>query len=78
LPAPVECVEYAGIWQKRRFDVRIRADRTLDIRVNNARCHVRVNMDERVVEPDRWETFGYDPAITFWAAIGRKGNSNDA
>jgi trehalose/maltose hydrolase-like predicted phosphorylase len=74
LPTPIENLEFSLLWQRRRIDVRIQPSNVLEIKVDGAPCHVRVNMEECVVSPGEWQSFSFDPAITFWSAIGRKGD----
>lgn len=76
LPSSIENLDFSLLWQRRRIDVRIRRDNLLEIKVDGAPCPVRVNMEERVVGPGEWQPFSFDPAVTFWSAIGRKGDSD--
>ncbi len=76
LPGSVESLEFSHLWQRRRFDVRIRRDNRFEIKIEGAPCPVRVNMEERVVQPGQWHSFSFDPAVTFWSATGRKGDSD--
>ena len=78
LPTPIESLDFSLLWQRRRIDVRIRSAGLLEIKVDGATCPVRVNMEERMVDPGEWQSFPFDPAITFWSAIGRKGDSGAA
>jgi len=76
LPTSIEDLEFSLLWQRRRVHVRIRRDNLLEIKVDGAPCPVRVNMEERTVAPGEWSSFSFDPAVTFWSAIGRKGDSD--
>jgi kojibiose phosphorylase len=76
LPTSIDSLEYSFLWQGRRVDVRITSGSLLEIKIDGAPARVRVNMEERVVDPGKWQSFAYDPAITFWSAIGRKGESD--
>jgi trehalose/maltose hydrolase-like predicted phosphorylase len=77
LPSSVDNLGFSLLWQKRRVDVRIRRDdKLLEIKVDGAPCPVRVNTEERMVGPGEWQSFAFDPAVTFWSAIGRKGESD--
>ena len=76
LPPPIDSLDFSLLWQRRRTDVRIRPGNLLEIRVDGAPCPVRVNMEERTVDPGEWQSFSFDPAVTFWSAIGRKGDSD--
>ncbi len=76
LPSGTDNLEYSFLWQKRRVDVRIGANSVMDVKIEGTPARVRVNMEERVIEPGNWQSFSYDPAVTFWSAIGRKGDSD--
>jgi kojibiose phosphorylase len=76
LPSGTDNLEYSFLWQKRRVDIRIGAKSVMEVRIDGAPARVRVNMEERLVEPGHWQSFSYDPAVTFWSAIGRKGDSD--
>jgi kojibiose phosphorylase len=76
LPSPIESLDFSFLWQRRRIDVRIRPGNLLEIKVDGAPCPVRVNMEERTVGPGEWQSFPFDPTVTFWSAIGRKGDSD--
>jgi kojibiose phosphorylase len=71
LPSGTDNLEYSFLWQKRRVDVRIAAGSAMEVKIEGAPARVRVNLEERLVEPGKWQSFAYDPAITFWSAIGR-------
>lgn len=75
LPDPISGLECSLHWRKRRVDVQIDSTK-VQVKITGAPCHVRVNMEERLIRPGEWESFSYDPSVTFWAAIGRKGYSD--
>jgi trehalose/maltose hydrolase-like predicted phosphorylase len=76
LPAPIESLDFSLFWQRRRVDVHVRPGNLLEVKVDGAPCPVRVNMEERTVDPGEWQSFSFDPAVTFWSATGRKGDSD--
>jgi kojibiose phosphorylase len=76
LPTPIQSLDFSLLWQRRRINVRIRPGNLLEIKVDGAPCPVRVNTEERTVDPGEWHSFPFDPAVTFWSAIGRKGDSD--
>jgi kojibiose phosphorylase len=77
LPTPITALSFSVTWRQRRINVHIGAGNTLEVKVNGAPTRVRVNREERIVEPRRPQSFPFDPEVTFWSATGRKGGADD-
>jgi trehalose/maltose hydrolase-like predicted phosphorylase len=75
LPAGIDKIEYTFLWQHRKVEVRFNRDNLFEIRIEGPSCPVRVNKEERLIESGAWQSFSFDPSITFWSAIDRKGDS---
>jgi kojibiose phosphorylase len=67
LPEGVTSIAFKLGWQGRRVQARI-IDGELEVGVEGAPCTVRVNHDERRVEPGRPASFRFDPVVTYWSA----------
>ncbi len=74
LPAGVTRLAFTLPWQGRRVHARI-IDGAIEIGIEGAPCSVRVNHDERRVEPGRPASFQFDPAVTYWT--GRREGAAD-
>lgn len=77
LPTPITALSFSLMWRQRRVNVHIGAGNTLEVQVNGAPTRVRVNREERLIEPHKPQSFPFDPAVTFWSATDRKGRADD-